>query len=146
MEQSWTMKICIFPYISYWTLLDFPAISQTYGDRIPSHPVTRRNVLTFEVASVLMMGSGLLGFRKMVKKAWWKFWRIQVNMILGFFVIIPVLSWLRIVKIPSWSQTRLPVVITVRPPAGSGHPTLDVTTDVTVAMGGVVSCYHWIGS
>lgn len=44
-----------------------------------------RNLLTFEVASVLMMGS------------------------------------------------ELPVVITVRPPVGSGHPTLDVATDVTVS-------------
>ena len=70
----------------------------------------------------------------------------QHDLILGFFVVVALLSWLRIVKIPSWSQARLPVVITVRPPVGSGHPTLDVTTDVTVAMGGVVCCYHWIGS
>ena len=30
------------------------------------------------------------------------------------------------------------MVITVRPPVGSGHPTLDVATDVTVGMGRVV--------
>ena len=58
------------------------------------------------------------------------------------FVLGRVILPTRAENLPSL-HLRLPVVITVRPPVGSGHPTLDVNTDVTVGMGPGVVITGW---